>query len=137
MGTFKNIFLLIGRLLFSVIFVEGAIGHLTKINYMAGYARAFGVPYPKLAIIVTGLMLLIGSVSIILGWKATYGAIILILFLIPVTYQMHFLPMIHATDQMQMQMQMINFLKNTGLVGGAIYIAVSGPGGFSIDGNKK
>lgn len=134
MGAFKNMLLLVGRLLFSVIFVEGAIGHLTKINYMAGYAGAMGVPYPKVAIVITGLMLLAGSISIILGWKTTCGAIILILFLIPVTYQMHFLPMIHATDQMQMQMQMINFVKNAGLLGGAIYIALTGPGGYSIDG---
>jgi putative oxidoreductase len=134
MGAFKNVLLLVGRLLFSVIFVEGAMGHLTKINYMAGYAGAMGVPYPKVAVVVTGLMLLAGSISIILGWKTAYGAIILILFLIPVTYQMHFLPMIHSATQMQMQMQMVNFLKNTGLLGGAIYIAITGPGGFSIDG---
>lgn len=137
MGTIKSIFLLIGRLLFTAIFIEGAVGHLTKTSYMAMYAHASGVPYPKLAIIVTGLMLAIGSISIILGWKTTIGAIILILFLVPVTYQIHFLGMLHATAPGQAQMQAINLLKNISLIGGAIYIAVFGPGGFSIDGNKK
>ncbi|MCL4557266.1 MAG: DoxX family protein [Deltaproteobacteria bacterium] len=137
MGTFKNTMLLIGRLLFSVIFIEGAITHLTKTGYMARYAGAAGVPYPEIAIIITGLMLLVGSLSIVLGWKTALGSILLIIFLVPVTYQMHFLPMLHATDPMQAQMQMINFLKNTGLMGGAIYIAALGPGRYSIDGEKK
>ncbi len=133
MERYKNVLLLLGRVLFSVIFIFGAMGHLTKVDYMAGYAGAMGVPFPKLAIIVTGLMLLAGSLSILLGWKISYGAIILIIFLIPVTYQMHFLPMLHATDPMQKQMQMINFLKNIGLMGGAIYIALLGAGKYSID----
>lgn len=133
MERYKNGLLLLGRVLFSVIFIFGAMGHLTKVGYMAGYAGAMGVPFPKLAIIVTGLILLAGSISILLGWKISYGAIILIIFLIPVTYQMHFLPMLHATDPMQKQMQMINFLKNIGLMGGAIYIALLGAGKYSID----
>jgi|YelNatPaOPRAMG01_1025707.scaffolds.fasta_scaffold75137_2 putative oxidoreductase len=133
MEKYKDVLLLIARVLFSLIFISGAIEHLTKVGYMAGYAKAMGVPLPHLAIIVTGLMLLAGSISILLGWKISYGAIILIVFLIPVTYQMHFLPMLHATDAMQKQMEMINFLKNLGLMGGAIYIALLGAGKYSID----
>ena len=133
MEKYKNGLLLIGRVLFSLIFAFGAVEHLTKINAMAGYAASAGVPFPKLAIIVTGLMLLVGSISILLGWKISYGAIILILFLIPVTYQVHFLGMLHATDPMQKQMQMLNLLKNIGLIGGAIYIAFLGAGKYSID----
>ncbi len=133
MERYKNGLLLLGRILFSLIFISGAIEHLTKVGYMAGYAGAMGVPFPKLAIVVTGLMLLAGSISILLGWKISYGAIILILFLIPVTYQIHFLGMLHATDPMQKQMQMLNLFKNIGLIGGAIYIAFLGAGKYSID----
>ncbi|MGB9734640.1 MAG: DoxX family protein [bacterium] len=133
MERYKNGLLLLARVLFSLIFISGAIEHLTQINSMAGYAASAGVPFPKLAIVVTGLMLLIGSISVLLGWKTAYGAIILILFLIPVTYQVHFLGMLHATDPMQKQMQMTNMLKNIGLIGGAIYIAFLGAGKYSID----
>ena len=133
MEKYKNGLLLIGRVLFSLIFAFGAVGHLTKINAMAGYAASAGVPFPKLAIIVTGLMLLVGSISILLGWKISYGAIILIIFLIPVTYQIHFLGMLHATNPMMKQDQMLNLLKNIGLMGGAIYIALFGAGKYSID----
>ncbi|MGC8866897.1 MAG: DoxX family protein [bacterium] len=110
MERYKNGLLLLARVLFSLIFISGAIEHLTQINSMAGYAASAGVPFPKLAIVVTGLMLLIGSIFVLLGWKTAYGAIILILFLIPVTYQVHFLGMLHATDPMQKQMQMTNML---------------------------
>ncbi|MGC8578655.1 MAG: DoxX family protein [bacterium] len=133
MERYKNGLLLLARVLFSLIFISGAMEHLTQINSMAGYAASAGVPFPKLAIVVTGLMLLIGSISVLLGWKTAYGAIILILFLIPVTYQVHFLGMLHATDPMQKQMQMTNMLKNIGLIGGAIYIAFLGAGKYSID----
>ena len=62
MEKYKNGLLLIGRVLFSLIFAFGAVEHLTKINAMAGYAASAGVPFPKLAIIVTGLMLLVYTV---------------------------------------------------------------------------
>ncbi len=133
MERYKNGFLLLGRILFSMIFAFGAMEHLGKVNAMAAYAASAGVPFPKLAIIVTGLMLLVGSVSILLGWKISYGAIILILFLVPVTYQVHFLGMLHATDPGVKQMQMLNLLKNIGLIGGAIYIGFLGAGKYSID----
>ncbi len=137
MGTFKNTLLLIGRLLFSVIFAWGAYNHLSHITMMTHYAAVSGVPYARVAIIVTGLLLLLGSLSIILGWHTAIGAILIIIFLVPVTYQIHFLGMLHTTDIMQKQMQMINLMKNIGLVGGAIYIAVFGPGKYSLDGDQK
>lgn len=129
MGKFKDISLLIGRILFSLIFIMGAMEHLTKVGYMAGYAASMGVPFPKLAIIFTGLMLLAGSISVLFGFKTKYGAILLILFLAPVTLVMH--------RPLSDQMQLMNFIKNMGLIGGAIYIAYLGPGAYSVDGKNS
>ncbi len=129
MERYKNGLFLSARVLFSLIFISGALEHLSKVGYMAGYAASMGVPFPHAAIVVTGLMLAAGSISILLGYKTPYGALVLILFLIPVTLIMH--------RPLSNPAQLVNFLKNAGLIGGAIYIALSGPGRYSIDGEKK
>jgi putative oxidoreductase len=58
------------------------------------------------------------------------GAILLIIFLVPVTLVFHNFWAYQGMDQ---QMQMANFLKNVGLAGGLALVAVFGPGPVSVD----
>ncbi|MFZ8872308.1 MAG: DoxX family protein, partial [Candidatus Nanopelagicaceae bacterium] len=62
-----DILLVIGRVLFALIFINSGVAHLTKLNDMTGYAQFKKVPAPKLAVIVTGLMLIIGGLYIVFG----------------------------------------------------------------------
>ena len=59
--------LLIGRLVFSFFFIYSGFNHLTKLGMYSQYAGASGVPAPTLATAVSGLMLLAGGASILLG----------------------------------------------------------------------
>jgi uncharacterized membrane protein YphA (DoxX/SURF4 family) len=61
--------LLLGRVLFSAFFIMSGYAHLTKIGMMAAYAGSQGVPAPKLAVGGTGLILLGGGFSILLGFE--------------------------------------------------------------------
>lgn len=86
---------------------------------------------PALLVPISGLMALGGGLSILLGFRAQYGAWALIFFLIPVTLIMHnFWAM---TDPLMQEIQKVMFMKNMALLGGAFFIAYFGSGPFSLD----
>ena len=71
--------LLFGRVVFSFFFIYSGINHFAKLSMMAQYAGASGVPMPTVAVPVTGLLLLAGGLSILLGVKPRWGALLLVL----------------------------------------------------------
>ena len=126
---------LIGRILFSLIFLmSGLMGHLISASGTAAYAASTGLPMAMPLVIISGIIALLGALSIILGYKAKLGAWLIVLFLIPVTFIMHKFWTI--TDPMQNQMAMSMFMKNIALIGGALMIAYFGAGPISIDASK-
>lgn len=117
-----DILLVIGRVLFALIFINSGIAYLTKLNDMTGYAQFKKVPAPKLAVIVTGLMLIIGALYIVFGVYADLGALLLAVFLVPTAFMMHNFWTIQ--DPQAKQGEMINFFKNLSLAGAALIIFV-------------
>ena len=117
-----DILLLVGRVLFALIFINSGIAHLTKLNDMTGYAQFKKVPAPKFAVIVTGLMLIIGGLYIVFGVYADLGALLLAIFLVPTALMMHNFWTIQ--DPQSKQGEMINFFKNLSLAGAALIIFV-------------
>lgn len=122
---------LIGRILFTLIFIMSGFGHIFSAGQMAGYAEQMGVPFASVMVPLTGIMILLGAFSIILGYKVKWGALLIIIFLIPTTFIMH--PFWKIADPMQSQMNMIMFMKNISMLGGAILIYYFGSGTLSID----
>jgi putative oxidoreductase len=120
---------LIGRILYSIIFLAAVPGHFT--SQTIGYAAAQGVPLANIAVPASGILALIGGLSIVLGYKTRWGAIALIAFLAPVTMMMH--NFWTVTDPMMHQMQLAMFMKNVALIGGALTFVVHGAGAYSLD----
>jgi putative oxidoreductase len=94
------------------------------------YAESAGVPAPTFMVPLSGIVAILGGLSIALGYHARFGALLIVLFLIPVTFIMH--DFWNETDEMQYRMQMVNFMKNLGLMGGAFILAYFGSGPLSI-----
>lgn len=84
-----DILVLIGCVLFALPFLAFAANHLTKTQYMAGYAQSKGLPAAKPAILLSGLLLLLGGLSILLGIWADLGALLLLVFLVPTALVTH------------------------------------------------
>jgi putative oxidoreductase len=120
MEFLPDVVLLVGRVLFALIFINSGIAHLTKLNAMTGYAQFKKVPSPKLAVIVTGLMLIIGGLYVALGIFADLGALLLAIFLIVSAFMMHNFWTIQ--DEQAKQAETINFFKNIALAGAALII---------------
>jgi uncharacterized membrane protein YphA (DoxX/SURF4 family) len=116
----NDIVLLAGRALFGMFFIMSGYNHLTKLGMMAQYAGSQGVPAPQLAVGATGLMLLGGGASILLGFQPRIGALLLVAFLVPTAVIMHrFWGLADAGTAMN---QRIHFWKNITLAGAALMI---------------
>jgi putative oxidoreductase len=119
----------LGRFLFSLIFIFGGLSHFRPET--VAYAASAGVPIPEFLVPFAGVMAIVGALFVLLGFQARLGATLLVLFLVPVTFKMH--AFWNLTDPAQVQMQMGNFMKNIGLLGGAFLLMFYGAGPVSID----
>ncbi|MFZ0771554.1 MAG: DoxX family protein [Candidatus Sulfotelmatobacter sp.] len=124
---------LLGRFLFVLIFLMSGPRHF--LSETIGYAASQGVPLASVAVPISGALALFGGVSILLGYRAKLGAWLIVLFLAGVT------PMMHnfwaVTDPMMHQMQLIMFMKNVSMLGGALLISQLGSGPWSIDSRRR
>ena len=112
---------LIGRILFSMIFIASGVNHFFKLNEGAAYATAKGVPAAKLMTVVSGAVILLGGVSVLLGWHRFIGAGLIVIFLLSTAFVMH--AFWKETDPMMMQNEMAHFMKDMALAGAALLIA--------------
>ncbi len=121
--------LLIGRTLLAAIFVVSGFNKLINFEQSATYIANADLPVPNLLLVMAALIELVGGVMIAVGYKARWAALMIFLFLIPVTYIFHAFWSVEAD---QLQQQMIQFQKNLAIMGGMLYIALSGPGRYSV-----
>ncbi len=120
---------LVGRLLYSAIFLMTPLGHFSP-QYI-GYAAQQGVPLPALLVPLSGVIAFAGALSVVLGYRAKTGAWLLVVFLVPVTLMFH--NFWAVKDPMMAQMQMAMFMKNLSMLGGALLITQLGTGALSLD----
>lgn len=80
---------IIGRVIFAGYFIFNGINHFVNIKMMSGYSKSKGVPVPSVAVSITGLLLLAGGLSILLGVHPRAGLACLFVFLVPVSILMH------------------------------------------------
>jgi len=123
--------LLIGRIIVGLYFISSGIRHFTGLKMYAPFAASKGVPMPNIAVPASGALIVIGGASVLLGFYPLYGAIAILLFLLPTTFVMH--NFWAVKDPGQKMNDMINFTKNWALIGYTlIMIAVPQPWPYSL-----
>lgn len=120
----ETIPLMIGRLIFGGYFVYNGINHFLNREMLSGYAGAKGVRKPDLAVQASGALMALGGLSLLTGYKPKLGSALITAFLAGVTPSMH--RFWSEQNPQQRQAEMVNFLKNVALAGGAM-IAASHP----------
>ena len=110
--------LVIGRVLFALIFVASGINHITKAEHMTGYAQFKKVPAAKASVLLSGVLFLLAAASLILGVYADLGALVLAVLLVIMAVMFH--NFWTQTDPQQKQMEQIAFFKNISMAGGAL-----------------
>lgn len=122
---------LAARAMLSAIFLRSG---LLKIFGFAGtqqYIAGKGIPLQFTAVLLAGAIIfeLVGGLSVLLGYKARWGASALIIFLVPTTLIFH-------TDFSQSS-EVIQFLKNLAILGGLLMVFTYGSGPVSLDGEAR
>jgi len=120
---------LLGRFLFALIFLLAAPSHFSQ--QTIAFATSQGVPLAHFAVPASGILALLGGLSILLGYRVKFGAWLIVLFLLPVTFMMH--KFWGISDPVAAQTQMVMFMKNIALVGSALFISQFGAGPLSLD----
>ena len=119
----------VGRLFYSLIFILAYQGHFSSRG--VDYAAQSGVPLPAIAVPLSGVLAVCGGLSVALGFHASWGARLLVLFLVPVTLMMH--NFWAVKDPMAAGLQKVMFEKNLSMLGGALIISYFGSGPCSLD----
>jgi putative oxidoreductase len=130
-----DVVFLIGRIVFALIFLTTVDIHLLKRAQGVQYARMYNVPMAELGVPLTGVIAILGGVSVALGIWGDLGALLIAAFLLLIT------PFMHAfwreADAMQRANQMAHFTKNLAMLGGALVLfyawnQLQGDAGLSI-----
>jgi putative oxidoreductase len=122
---------LLGRILLSFIFLQS--GFEKALNYTKTLALmgARGIPEPQILLPLAIAVLFAGAVMILIGWKARWGALLLIVFMIPATLYFHGYWAYPEALQLN---QFHHFVKNLAIVGALSMILGMGSGALSVDG---
>jgi putative oxidoreductase len=121
-----NIAFLIGRIIVGGYFISAGVNHFKNLNDMSEFAKSKGTPAPKAAVAGTGILLLLGGLSMLLGVLPLVGVILLIIFLLGVSFQIH--AFWKVSDPQARAMEMIYFMKNIALIGALLmFLAIPTP----------
>ena len=132
-GFWQGAVVVLGRFLFALIFLLAAPNHFTK--QTIAFSASQGVPLASIAVPLSGVVAIAGGLSILLGYRAKLGAWLIVLFLVPVSLMLH--KFWTVSDPMMAQTQMILFMKNVSILGGALLITQFGAGPFSLDARRS
>ncbi len=121
----KPVIPLLGRVFLSQIFLLAGLDKIMSPGASRDYMAQAGLPFTRLFLVAAIVLEIGGGLSLLLGYKARYGAAALILFLVPATLIFHI--------DFQNPIQVTMLLKNLAIIGGLLMVAHFGPGSFAID----
>jgi len=123
-----DIIMIIGRVLFALVFLASGLNHLTKAKAMVGYAQFKKVPMPVPSIYLSGLLMVLGALSVVLGIYADLGSLVLAVLLIAMALKMH--DFWAQSDPQAKQAETASFFKNISMAGAAlVFFALVANGG--------
>jgi len=122
---------LLGRLIYGGLMIWFGLNHFRRLAAYTTGAGAKGVPAPRYAVLGTGLLLIGGGLSILLGLWVRVGVALLLVFFVGVTFKMH--AFWADSDPAVKRNNMNHFLKNSAMAGAALmFLAIPLPWPLSI-----
>jgi putative oxidoreductase len=103
--------MLLGRVLFAGYFLYSGITHFTNSKNLHAYTKSKGIPLPEIAVLATGVMLIVGGAGLLLNIYIQQCLILLLAFMIPTTFSMH------AFWKQGHEAEKVSFMKNLALIG--------------------
>ena len=124
---------LLGRILLAFIFLQSGFDKVLSYGKTTALMAARGIPEPQILLPLAIAALFIGGTMILVGWKARWGALALIVFMIPTTLYFHG----YWTYPEPLQLnQFHHFVKNLAIIGALLMILGMGSGALSMDSDE-
>jgi putative oxidoreductase len=135
MSVIQGLLSVLGWLFLVTIFLASAAGNkIPNYTQTAGVMEKVGVPMPREALAVAIVFLIVGGLSVLAGYHARVGAALIAVFLVLATYYFH---AFWKLEGQAAQEQMIQFMKNLGLLGAMLFIIANGAGAWSVDASRR
>lgn len=126
----QSVYSLVSRLLFVVVFLPAGIAKLTDFPGTMGYIASAGLPLPALGAIIAGVIEIVGSLALLVGYRTRVAALALAGFTLAASAFFHAYWSVPAD---QVFVTRLLFFKNLAILGGLLALASSGAGRWSID----
>lgn len=120
----------LARFLVALIFIMSGMGKVFGFAQTAAMMEGVGFPAPGLFLVGAILIEITGGVLLLVGYKARWGSLALIVFLVPATLIFH---AANLADPAQTQTRMIEVLKNLAILGALLKFVADGAGAYSLD----
>jgi putative oxidoreductase len=121
--------LLLARVLLASPFLYSGVDKCLRWGAAQREVAASGLPWPTFLHLITVVVQLGGGLSLLIGIEAELGALLLSLFLIPVTVMYHPFWKRSGPD---LVVEADHFLSNLAIIGGLLAIVALGGGGLSV-----
>ena len=132
MNDIEKTLFLVGRVLVGFFFLVMGLNHFGNLAEMTAMVSAEGIPAPAVAVIVSGILLVLAGVSFIVGFHPPMGVLAAALFFVPVTLVMHDFWSFEETEARWQELN--TFLRNVGLLGAVlVFLAIPRPWPMSLD----
>jgi uncharacterized membrane protein YphA (DoxX/SURF4 family) len=116
---------LLARVLFGGVLAFMGLNHFTNVDEMAGYAEFEGLPAPRLSVLASGGLLVLGGAGLVVGAFPVLAAGALATFLLVSAVTVH--DFWTVDDPEEQQSEMTDFLKNVLAAGAAVgFLALGG-----------
>jgi putative oxidoreductase len=123
---------LAGRILYGGFLLVSGIDHFRHAHVLTVHAGSKGVPAPQVGVIASGLLIIVGGLSILLGLRPAWGVLFVTLFLVPTSLVIH--NYWADTNPGVKQANFTNFKKNIALLGAAwMFLLIPQPWPFSLN----
>jgi putative oxidoreductase len=126
-----GILAVLGRMVLCAIFLGAVAKFIPDFKATAEFMDKNGVPQPQILLAGAIVFLIVGSVSVVLGYRARFGALLLLIFLVLAAYYFH--AFWKLEEGVEKQNQMAHFMKNVSMAGAMLFIMGNGSGPMSLD----
>ena len=128
---FDDLLLFLGRLAYAFLFIPNGLRQLEGFGRFSASLAREGFPFPDVVAALALVAELLGPVLLLLGYEIWLGTILLALFCLAANFTGH---RFWQADPAQQGPVLLQFYKNLALIGGLMFLYVSGPGRWSLEG---
>ena len=136
--SLKGLAGVLGRVLLCALFLTAAAGYaFPGLMSMAQSVAAQAAPTPKWALVGGVVLLVVGCLSVVLGYRARLGASLLLALLVLATYHFHGINFWTLVSAQARQEQIFHLATSISMMGAMLLVIANGPGQMSLDAKRR